>query len=165
MQSATAPRLTYSPDYGAESSFPERHLDDDKAPVSGIGSDGYQPSLATLSSHAWPSQHSQFHSYSHVSAEPLLRTYLTITNPDSSYPPTTRSAMDLPLRPRCHRRQPRYTQTGLRCASMSLEAASGNPHRQISPSRTSPIRSQVPMKAPKSSALHCQPCPPRNPDG
>ncbi|KAK4125876.1 hypothetical protein N657DRAFT_568924 [Parathielavia appendiculata] len=75
MQSSAAARLAYSLDSGAEGSFPERHLDDDVAPSSGIGPEGYkpavtashmfEPSVTPLPSHAWPGQNQPFLPYSH----------------------------------------------------------------------------------------------------
>jgi hypothetical protein len=77
MQS-TPTRLPYSPDFEAESSFPERHLDDNKTPVSGIEPGRYPqpaaakpqvfgPSLAPLYSQGWPSPNRPFFHDSHVS--------------------------------------------------------------------------------------------------
>ncbi|KAK4243376.1 hypothetical protein C7999DRAFT_18259 [Corynascus novoguineensis] len=67
MQTTPASRLSYSPDLEAESSFPERHLDDDKPQFSGnvIGTGRYQsgvkrqvfePSLPTVYARDWPGQ-------------------------------------------------------------------------------------------------------------
>ncbi|KAK4148742.1 hypothetical protein C8A00DRAFT_38672 [Chaetomidium leptoderma] len=77
MQSAATGRRTYSPDFGAESSFPERHLDDDKAVFPGIRPDSHQstvtkrqvsaPSSAPLGSQGWPTtQNGPFLDYSHI---------------------------------------------------------------------------------------------------
>ena len=72
MQSAVVSRLAYSPDLGAESSFPERHLDDDKSPFSGIEPEPYHrdrpvfgSSLAPLPSPAWPNQARPFPHHLH----------------------------------------------------------------------------------------------------
>ena len=68
MQSAaanTAGRLAYSPDLGAESSFPERHLDDDKAPFSGI-EPGRHHGVVPLPSQAWPGQSRPYLHHNHV---------------------------------------------------------------------------------------------------
>jgi hypothetical protein len=68
MLSVAAARMADSPDFGAESSFPERHLEDDEAPLPGIRPVGFQsagpkrqrfdPSPAPLSpQQGWPYNH------------------------------------------------------------------------------------------------------------
>ncbi|KAH6855840.1 hypothetical protein B0I37DRAFT_424576 [Chaetomium sp. MPI-CAGE-AT-0009] len=69
-----------APDLEAESSFPERHLDDDKTPSSGIGPDRYrpapakrqsrqvfEPSLPTVYARDWPGESQSLSPDSHVS--------------------------------------------------------------------------------------------------
>lgn len=80
MQSAAAGRPAYSPDFEAESSFPERHLDDDKTPSTDVGPDRYrpaaakrqprqvfEPSLPTLYARDWPGESQPLARDSHVS--------------------------------------------------------------------------------------------------
>ncbi|KAK4099188.1 hypothetical protein N658DRAFT_525634 [Parathielavia hyrcaniae] len=73
MQAAAPAHLMYNPDPEDKESFPERHLDDDVVPPSGIGPEAYnpavtasqmfQPNVVPLPSYAWPGQHQPFLSY------------------------------------------------------------------------------------------------------
>ncbi|KAH6632628.1 hypothetical protein F5144DRAFT_650905 [Chaetomium tenue] len=78
-------RPAYSPDFEAESSFPERHLDDDKTPAPGVEPDRYrpaaakrqprqvfEPSLPTLYARDWPGENQPLARDSHITSHPAL---------------------------------------------------------------------------------------------
>ncbi|KAK3294091.1 uncharacterized protein B0H64DRAFT_462544 [Chaetomium fimeti] len=92
MQSTAAGRPAYSPDFEAESSFPERHLDDDKTPSSGVGPDRYrpapakrqprqvfEPSLPTLYARDWPGESQALSPDSHITSHPAPAANNTIS--------------------------------------------------------------------------------------